>query len=123
MTYYKSNNKNNDTNDIIYLFKKLLINISKDLLPNIDITNKLFHSLFGAFQNIEFTNIINLLTNNIFKYQIRFIDDTVALINLMLYNFTVLTKLQYDKSEFKRLLTDWGSATWSKIGIGQLKTL
>lgn len=106
MTYYKSNNKNNDTNDIIYLFKKLLINISKDLLPNIDITNKLFHSLFGAFQNIEFTNIINLFTNNIFKYQIRFIDDTVALINLMLYNFTILTKLQYDKSEFKRLLTD-----------------
>lgn len=84
--------------------KKLLINISKDFLSNVNIINKLFFTLFNIFQNIKFINTINLLAANIIKQQIISINGTIISINLIFYSFTILTNLQYDKSKFKRLL-------------------
>lgn len=54
--------------NIAYFFKKLLINIFKNLLLNTNTTNILYLTLFDILQNIESLNTINLLANNIFNY-------------------------------------------------------
>lgn len=45
-------------------------------------------------------------------------DNNVANINLVLYNFTILIDLQYNKSEFKKLLIDLDKATRLTSNIG-----
>lgn len=109
--------------NIAYFFKMLSIDVFKNFSFNIDIIDKLFFILFVIFQNIEFINIINLLANNTFKYQIIFINSTIVFINLILYSFTISTNLQYDKSKLKELLIDSNTMTKSKSNVNQLKTL
>ena len=123
IAHYKGNDEDNDTNDVAYFFKELSIDASKDFLPNEDTIDELFFISIGALQNIESTNTINLLANNVFKYQITSADGIVALTAPVPYSFTISTNLQYDKSEFKGLLIDSGAATRSTGGIGQLKAL
>lgn len=93
IAHYKSN-KNNNTNNIAYFFKKLPINISKDFSPNKNTIYELFFILFDFFQNIKLLNTINLLVNNVFKYQIMSINNIIAFVNTLPYNFTILIDLQ-----------------------------
>ena len=123
IAHYEGNDEDDDTDDVAYFFKELSIDASKDLLPDVDITDELFLTSIGALQNIESTNTINLLANNAFKHQITSADGTVALTAPVPYSFTTLTDSQYDKSEFTGLLIDSGAATRSTGGIGQLKAL
>lgn len=123
IAYYESNGKNNNTDNIIYSFKKLLINTSKNYSPNINTTNKLFLTLLDKLQNIESINTINLLPNNAFKYQMISRNSIVVFINLVFYNFIILPNLQYNKSEFKELLIDLNAAIRFISNISQLKTL
>lgn len=44
-------------------------------------------------------------------------------VNSILYNFTILTNLQYNDSKFKGLLIDLDEATWSTSDLSQLKAL
>ena len=123
IAHYKGNDEENNTNDVAYFFKELSINASKNLLTNVDITDELFLSSINALQNIESTNTINLLANNVFKHQIISTNGTVALTSPVPYSFTTLTDLWYDKSKFKGLLIDSSAATRSISGIGQLTAL
>ena len=123
IAHYEGNNKNSNTDDVAYFLEELSIDIFKNLLPNVDIIDELFFASINAIQNIESTNTINLLANNAFKYQIIFADSIIAFIVPRPYSFTILTKLQYDKLEFKELLIHTGTATRSTGGIGQLKAL
>ena len=123
ITHYEGDDEDDDTDDVAYFFKKLSIDTSKDLSPDVDKTDELFLTSLGALQNIESTNTINLLADNAFKHQITFADGTVALIDPVPYSFTTSTDLRYDESEFKGLLIDSGTATRSTGGIGQLKAL
>lgn len=103
--------------------EELSIDTFKNLLPNVDIIDELFFASINAIQNIKSTNTINFLANNAFKYEIIFADSIIAFIVPRPYSFTILTKLQYDKLEFKGLLIDTSTATRSTSGIGQLKAL
>lgn len=106
-----------------YFFMKLLINISNNLLSNINTIGKLFFILLDLFQNIDFIDAINLLANNALKYQIIFINSIIFSINLRSYSFTILTNLQYDNFKFKRILINSSIIIKSIQDIGQLKTL
>lgn len=64
---YKDKN-DDDIANIAYFFKKLLIDISQDLLLNINIINELFLIQHSCFQNTKSTNTIKLLVDNALKY-------------------------------------------------------
>ncbi len=119
---YKDENENN-TDDVTYFFKELLIDIPQDLSTDADTTNKLFITKLSLFQNIKSTNTINILTDHTFKYQISSANTTILFLNPTSYSFTISTDMQYNNFEFKGLLIDSGTAIWSISDLGQLKAL
>lgn len=105
-----------------YFFRDLSIDTSKDPPLDVEATTGLFNTSIGTLQNIESTNAINLLTDGAFKHRMTSLDDTTGSVS-MPYSFTTSTDSRYDESEFKGLLIDFGAATRSTGGIGQLKAL
>lgn len=75
---YKDNDEDNDIHNLAYFFKTLSINMFKNFLSNIYVTDKLFLILLNAISNIKSINTIDLLANSAFKYQMIFANKTAA---------------------------------------------
>ena len=70
-----------------------------------------FLTQIDLLQNVKSTNTITTVFDNVLKHQITSTNITVPLINITNYIFTILTNIQYNEFEFKRLLIDLGAAT------------
>lgn len=60
--------------------------------------------LISELWNTESITIANILTDNIFKYQIILINKIVLFISFTFYFFNLSTNSQYNDSKFKKLL-------------------
>lgn len=115
--------KEDNTDNVAYFFKKLVIDILHDLFLDINTTNKLFLTQFGPLQNIKSANTVNTLGDNAYKRQITSTDITLIFINLTSSSFTTSTNMWYNNFKFKEWLINLDANTISKSGFSQLKAL
>lgn len=76
-----------------------------------------FYTFFGQLKSSKSITIVNTLVDNIFKYQITLNDKIIFSITLTLYTFNLSTNLQYNNTEFKRLLINSSVSTRSTNDI------
>lgn len=88
------------------------------------IWSKQFHSFFGQPKNSKSITVINILADNIFKYQIMVKDKAISPIIVSApYVVNLSTDSQYHDTEFKGLLIDLNVPICSIGNIDELKAL
>lgn len=110
--------KKDNTDDVVYFFKELLIDARQNLFPDLNTTNKLILTQLDHFQIIESANTVNTLANNAFKHQTILANTTILLVNLIPYSFTISTYIQYNNFKLKGLLIDSSTTNWFTSGLG-----
>lgn len=82
-------------------------------LKSIYTKSEQFHIYYDQLKDFEFITVIKTLANNVLKHQITLsINKTILSITVLaLYVFNLSTNLQYNDTEFKKLLIDSGIST------------
>lgn len=95
ITNYKSK-KDDNIDQIVYFFKKLLINIPQDLSINIIFV----YSIIAFINSISYNliTLANLYYNKFNLTNIIFLNNIIGFDELTYYNFIISTNLYYNKS-------------------------